>query len=281
MDVRAVVDVELVWGESLVWDDRSQRLYFVDCASSQLHWLDDGRGALHSLVLESMPTGIVPTDDGRLVAVLDDGLHVVEPDNGSHELLAPYPEGFLGRCNDACADLSGNLITGSLNIGPGDGSAWQFSIHTGWRLLDEDISNTNGPAALAAHGASALVIGDTAAQYWGYDYDPDTATAANRWAFGDTTDLQGGPDGSTVASDGSLWCALFGGAQLARFDTSGLVGTIPLPVLNPTDLTFGGPSLDRLYVTTVNGDGDLDGALLEITGLETTGRLEPRFRLAD
>jgi sugar lactone lactonase YvrE len=47
----------------------------------------------------------------------------------------------------------------------------------------------------------------------------------------------------------------------------------------PTDVTFGGADLDRLYVTSVaapDGDG-LDGALLVIDGLAERGRLEPRF----
>jgi sugar lactone lactonase YvrE len=102
--------------------------------------------------------------------------------------------------------------------------------------------------------------------------------------FGDMTDLAGGPDGSTLDATGGLWCALYGGRQLARFTTAGLDATVPLPVDNPTDVTFGGPDLDRLYVVSVAspaGDGDgLDGALLVIDGLGATGRPEPRFSLA-
>jgi sugar lactone lactonase YvrE len=56
-------------------------------------------------------------------------------------------------------------------------------------------------------------------------------------------------------------------------------------VLNPTDVTFGGPDLDRLYVVSIGPspsglDGGLDGALLVIDGLDTAGRPEPRFHLA-
>jgi sugar lactone lactonase YvrE len=56
-------------------------------------------------------------------------------------------------------------------------------------------------------------------------------------------------------------------------------------VANPTDVTFGGPDLDRLYVTSVaagpDGDADgLDGALLVIDGLGLKGRPEPRAALS-
>ena len=47
---------------------------------------------------------------------------------------------------------------------------------------------------------------------------------------------------------------------------------------NPTDVTFGGPDLDRLYVVSIDGPGELDGALLAIDGLGAHGRPEPRAR---
>ena len=68
------------------------------------------------------------------------GTRIDLPGRASAELLAPYP-GELdgGRCNDACADPAGNLITGKLNLGPAEGSAWWYSVAGGWRMLDDDI----------------------------------------------------------------------------------------------------------------------------------------------
>ena len=74
-----------------------------------------------------MPAGLVLTEGDELVACLDDGLHVVDPDAGTSELLVAYPEGMHGRANDANADGSGNLVTGTLNMAPGPGAAWWFS----------------------------------------------------------------------------------------------------------------------------------------------------------
>ncbi len=96
--------------------------------------------------------------------------------------------------------------------------------------------------------------------------------------------LDGLPDGSTLDADGGLWCALVGGGQLARFTTRGLDRTVSVPVTNPTDVTFGGDRLDRLFVVSIAaGPGDsedsLDGALLVIDGLDARGRVEPRFSL--
>ncbi len=279
MEISRVGDFSLGWGESLVWDDATRRLYFADCAAQTIHWLDDGRDELHAFKTPSMPAGLVPTSDERLLAMLDDGVHEVDVDAGTTELVTPYPERIGGRCNDACADLDGNLVTGKLNLGPDEGSAWWFSRVDGWRLLDDDIANTNGPAAAVIGGEMTLVIGDTSADYFAYPYDGTTGTVGPRRVFGDTSQLDGHPDGATIDADGGLWCALVGGRQLARFTVAGLDRTVPLPVANPTDVTFGGPDLDRLYVVSIRGDGsqNLDGALLVIDGLGQRGRPEPRF----
>lgn len=278
MDVERVGRFTLGWGESVIWDERRGRLYFADCAARTIHWLDDPGSAAEPTVLSppTMPTGLVPASDGRLVAVLEDGLYVVDPDAGTTELLSLYPPEVGGRCNDAAADPAGNLITGRLNLGPAEGSAWWYSATAGWRLLDDDISNTNGPTVGVLDGETTLIIGDTSAHYYAYPYEPATGTAGPRRVFGDMTDLAGGPDGATLDADGGLWCALFGAGALVRFTTAGLDRTVPVPVANPTDVTFGGPELDRLYVTSVAGDGELDGALLVIDGLDVRGRPEPR-----
>lgn len=286
MEINRVGDFTLGWGESVVWDERRERLYFVDCATHTLHWLDADASEPATMAMPSMATGIVPTDDGRLVAVLDDGLHVVDPDARECTFLVAYPPEIGGRCNDACADLDGNLITGRLNLGPAEGSAWWYSSSQGWRVLDRDISNTNGPTVAVLDGAMTLIIGDTSADYFCYAYDAATGTVGERSVFGDTSSIDGRPDGATLDDDDGLWCALFDGHQLARFTTSGLDRTLSLPVTNPTDVTFGGADLDRLFVTTISASAasstagsTLDGALLVIDGLGTTGRVEPRFSL--
>src|SRR5206468_6902436 len=134
---RPVGDFKLTWGESLRWDEQRQRLYFVDCAAHTLHWLDNAEPLLRTMALPSMPTGVVLTDDGRLVVALDDGLHLIDPDGEQSELIAAYPAGLDGRANDAAADLDGNLVTGTLNLAPADGSYWWWSASSGWRQLDD------------------------------------------------------------------------------------------------------------------------------------------------
>jgi L-arabinonolactonase len=271
------------WGESALWDERSERWWFVDCLANAVHWLAGDDPTLHTIAAPSMPTGIVPTEDDRLVVALEDGLHVLDPSKESWSLLAAYPEGLGGRANDACADGAGNLITGTLNLGPAEGSLWWFSHTEGWRIVADDIANTNGPQVLDLDGTTTLLVGDSSADYWRYDYEPARGAVGPRSCFGAVGDLAGVADGTALDDRGGLWCALFGGSQLVRFSVGGFDEALALDVLNPTDLAFGGPDLDVAYVTTASfgadeHEGRLDGALLRIEGLGR-GRPEPRFDL--
>lgn len=281
-------DFTLVWGESLRWDDRRQRLYFVDCATQTLHWLDNAAPPLHSMKLPSMPTGIVLTDGDNLVACLDDGLHVVDPDAGTTSHLAAYPEGMHGRANDANADGSGNLVTGTLNLVPAPGASWWYSATQGWRLLDDDFGNANGPVVIDIDGQSTLVFGDTPAQaVYAYPYDGVQGQIGDRRIFGDHAALGGAPDGATADDGGGVWSCVLRTGKVARFTNAGLDRTIDLPMANPSDVAFGGPDLDRLFVTSIAvslGEGDEPAAeagwLLAIDGLDVAGRPEARFQLA-
>ena len=288
MDISRVGEFSLMWGESVRWDDRRGRLYFVDCASQHLHWLDGATPPLESMKLASLPTGVVLAEDGRLVVALDDGLHVVDPDAATSELLAPYPEGLAGRANDANADLDGNLVTGTLNIAPGaTGSYWWYSAADGWRQLDDGIGNANGPVVLDLGGRSTLVFADTTASaVYAYDYDGPAGTATDRRTLIDTGELDGTPDGACADGEGGVWSCILGPGRIARLTADGLDRVVETGPELPSDVTFGGDDLDRMFFVSIavditgRGISSPDaGALMVADGLGITGRPEPRFRL--
>ena len=284
--ITRVGDFALTWGESVRWDDARQRLYFVDCATHQLHWLDQAEPPLQSLPLPTMPTGVALCRDGRLIVALDDGLHVVDADDGTTELLSPYPEEMGGRANDAAADFDGNLVTGSLRAESRPGSYWWFSTTQGWRRLDEGITNANGPVVLQVGEVPTLVIADTfASALYAYDYDGSAGSVGPRRTFADTSEFNALPDGACADDQGGVWSCLLGPGKIVRYSSDGTGAPLDVPVDNPSDVTFGGSELDRLFFVSIGGNPGGEGkaanagALMVVDGLPFRGRPEPRVAL--
>jgi len=67
----------------------------------------------------------------------------------------------------------------------------------------------------------------------------------------------GYPDGMAVDADDHVWIAFWDGWCLRRLSPCGhVVAEIALPVQRPTCPVFGGPGLDRLYVTSAKAGLD-------------------------
>jgi sugar lactone lactonase YvrE len=226
-------------------------------------------------------------EDGRLVVALDNGLHVVDVEAGSTELLSPYPSELGARANDANADLDGNLVTGTLNLAPGPGGYWWFSASQGWRLLDEGISNANGPVVLASDGRQTLVVADThASTIYAYDYNGAAGEASNRRVLADTRSLGGMPDGACADAEGGVWSCILAAGVIARVAPDGFQETIDACVEQPSDVTFGGPDLDRMFFTSIalpvtvpEIRSENAGALMTVEDSGFVGRPELRFKL--
>ena len=61
----------------------------------------------------------------------------------------------------------------------------------------------------------------------------------------------GAPDGMTVDAAGDLWVAIYGGGRVNRYAPDGsLRKAYPIPARECTCCAFGGPGLNRLFVTT-------------------------------
>ncbi|KYN37603.1 Uncharacterized protein yvrE [Trachymyrmex septentrionalis] len=120
---------------------------------------------------------------------------------------------------------------------------------------------------------------DTLTQVAAYDYSPNNGTISNKKIVFDLnkTNLEGSPAGMTIDTNGNIWIALFGGSRVigVRPRTGTVLCKVEFPVKNVISVTFGGPLLDTLYVTTagyiLDKEQNLDsqiGAIFAIKGLE-------------
>ena len=119
-----------------------------------------------------------------------------------------------------------------------------------------------------------------------YAYRPGDEPLEQARVHVDTKPFNSGPDGATIDSEGFIWVALVQVGKIARFTVAGeLDRLVEAPTDMPSCMTFGGPDLTTLYVTSIKDSGTgraisrhpAGGHVFAIQGLGVKGLPEPRF----
>jgi D-xylonolactonase len=123
----------------------------------------------------------------------------------------------------------------------------------------------------------------TRRQIWRYDYDEITGDITNGRVWYQADDAEGIPDGLTIDTDGNIWSARWDGFCLRQHAAADgqVVRAIKFPVAKVSSVTFGGPDLATMLLTSAGGDGvqSLDGATFTLKIPGVRGRPEFRSRL--
>jgi sugar lactone lactonase YvrE len=276
------VPLECVWraeavlGEGPVWLPAKQQLLWVDVKSQLVHLYSPDEN-LHCSYLLPEPIGAcLPAVDGRFLCALKSGLMLLDlPDHAGSEVcrikpaaLTPFadPEPKLAgnRFNDAKIDGQGRLWVGSMDDREQDptGALYRVNWDGNWQLMDQGYIVTNGPA-FSPDGRTLYHTDTFAGEIHAFDLDTAGELSGKRLHI-KIPPVDGFPDGMTVDNEGYIWLAHFAGGRLTRFDPSGrAVSILRLPVSNVTSCAFGGPNLDRLYITTARWTLDDDAIAAE------------------
>jgi sugar lactone lactonase YvrE len=276
-------------GEGLLWDDRRGLLYWCDAMEGRIHRLDPVDGAHSEVSTGKMIGAIALRQSGGAVAALDDGFYFLDLETGRSAPIATFDLGRDDiRFNDGKVDRQGRFIAGGMHIRPPKDGVYVGAMYRlGGDLvatqLEAGIGNCNGPC-FSPDGATFYFSDSPRRLIYAYDYDPAGGALANRRIFADTHPFDSPPDGATVDSDGFLWSAMVTGGKIVRFDPKGKAERIiETPFRHPTDVAFGGPALDILYVTSISRSPNISaseseaGGLFAIHGLGMKGLAEPRF----
>jgi sugar lactone lactonase YvrE len=279
-------------GESPCWDESSGSVWWLDSLAGVARRLtvepDIGASELHLL---PAPVGSMALcKRGGLLVALRDRFALYDPATRQLDTIASIDVAHPDvRLNDGKCDPWGNFIAGTLQVHrvAGEtalGGLYRLSPPGGLEVLAHGIGLTNGPCF--SPDGRTLYVADSSIgvrTIWAYDYMSD-GPLANRRVFTQTEGLGAGPDGAAVDEEGYLWIALPRIGQLGRFAPDGsLDRLLKTPATHPTSLCFGGPALDRLYVTSISRSTNLtgtlpdDGGLWEVRGQPASGIAVGRF----
>lgn len=222
-----------------------------------LRWVDGGAGDLLTLADDGVRrmhiddeylAFVRPRGRGGFVAVGARDLYLADAADDVPRRVASLISGDGAQMNDGGADPQGRLLAGSMSTDDTAGAGVLLRI-------DPDLASTTVLPSVTVSNGIAFSPDGTRAYY------VDSATArvdvfdvvhgelVGRRTFAPIP--EGLPDGLTVAADGSVWVAIWGGSQVIGFDAHGTVRErIALPVPQVSACTFGGDDLATLYITT-------------------------------
>jgi sugar lactone lactonase YvrE len=281
-------------GESPVWDVAAQQLYFIDNMRQKILCFDPRSGTTRTWELPSLITAFALREAGGAVVALRTGVHLFDFETGALTCLWPVEQPPRFLFNDGKVDARGRFVVGVCTADIAhpkpDGGAFALDPDGQVRRLESDIHFSNGPCWSPDFKTFYFSDSWTRVTY-AYDYDLEAGEVSNRRVFADTHALGGVPDGATVDRDGLVWIAIPHGGKIAAFRPDGrLERTVEMPVPLPTSVTFGGPDLDLLFVTTIVDDitrvaqgaapqpaDEGAGYVYVVEGLGARGLAEARF----
>lgn len=279
-----VCAVENQLGEGVIWDHRSGKLQWTDIESACFwQWDMAATGAVRHNLPERLGSFALTTDPAVFLGAFESGFARFSPGSCSFEMLAPVTQSTAClRMNDGRVDRLGNFWAGSMaqcDDSP-PGSLWRYdgAGRASTHLHDIRIPNS---LCWSGDGRTMYFADSPHCTIWAYDFDPVNGPIGQPRIFA-TTVAGIHPDGSCIDAEDHLWNAQWGAGQVVRYRPDGTIERrLNLPVSQPSCVTFAGPDLNLLCITSARVDLDqaalarqpLAGALL-VYECDVAGRQE-------
>ena len=252
MQAKILLDAKATLGEGPVWDAKSQTLYWIDILEKRIY-----AGTEVIARLDKFIGCLALHPGGTLLTALSGGDGVssfvdLRVDSSQQTVLATVRESATNRFNDGKCDPAGRFLVGSMDMNEKDpiGSVYSFDGKQVTKLFG-GVTISNG-LTWSPDYKTFYYIDTPTRKVQAFDYDLATGQIANPRVAIRIADTLGWPDGMTSDTDGNLWIALWGGAQVTKWNpqTGQLLEQIPVPALQTSSCVFGGKGMNELYITS-------------------------------
>ena len=268
--VELALDIRAELAEGPLWDDRRQRLLFVDIMRGHVHEFDPATGT-DRIVEFPWPVGAVALhENGDWVLAAANGFHAANPATGETRLIAAVEADRPGnRMNDGYVDARGRFWAGTMNMNKvrHEGTLYRLDADGAVSPMVTGVSTSNG-IDWSPDNRTAYYVDTPTRRIDTFDFDVSTGVLSHRHSFVEIASDDGSPDGLIVDSEGFVWVCLWQGAAVRRYSPDGrLDRVIPMPATKVTKCAFGGRNLDELFITTASiGLSDTERAEQPLAG---------------
>jgi len=283
---RSVLEIHAGLGESPIWDGRDRALYWIDGRKPSINRFDPAIGRNRALTTPESPHAIALTQSHRLFCAFDASLGFYDLKTGAIERVSKPIPGVEDNLNDGACDRAGRFWVGSKarDWVKRVGVLFRYDPDGSLHPMDEGFQLSNG-LGWSPDNRTMYFIDSAPREIYAYDFDLSSGAVRNRRTLVRIAEEHGLPDGMTVDAEGFFWVAQWSGGRVVRYDPDGKIArVIEMPVRRPTSVTFGGPELRTLFITTGTmrmSEAELAAEPLagNLFALETEvqGLPEPRF----
>ncbi len=248
-----VVDAHAELAEGPVWDDRLDRLWWVDLLGGIVHLSDPTNGDDTAIPVGQPVGALALRSSGGPILAVRDGFATLDVRTGRLELVAPIALDDPGiRMNDGKVGPDGGFWAGSMAADerPGLGRLHRLDPDG---TVSEALAELTIPNGLdwTDDGRQLLFIDTPTRRVDRFDVDASGRSISGRRPAVELREGIGWPDGMTLDAEGYAWVCLWDGWAVERYGPDGrLDRRVELPAAQVTSCAFGGPGLDELYITT-------------------------------
>jgi sugar lactone lactonase YvrE len=251
-----LLDEHFRLGESPVWDERHNVLYWVDIPVGNVHALDLGSRQHRHWHFDGPVGSLGLAESGRLVVAVAGGVLLFDPQTERGSLLAELETEFPKlRLNDGKVGPDGAFWVGSMDDRPVKeeiGSLYRVTADGRTERKIDGLKVSNG-IAWSADGRTMFHSDSRGPWIDRWQFDPGTGEIAQRHRIRTLTNEEGRPDGGACDMEGAYWSCGISAGCLNRFDRDGkLLKRVEVPVPAPTMLAFGGMDMRTAYVTSLS-----------------------------
>lgn len=247
MQVELLLDAKATLGEGPAWDEKTQTLYWVDILQKKIY-----AGTELLAELDDYVGCLAPCKSGHLILGKRASFVDFDLDTTQQTVLTALNGPATTRLNDGKCDPAGRFLAGSMDLNEKDpiGSFYSYDGKS-VRTLFRDVTISNGLAWSPDHKMFYYIDTPTH-EVRAFDYDANTGEIANPRVVIYVPESLGWPDGMTSDTEGNLWIALWGGAQVSCWDpnTGQLLEQVSVPALHTSSCVFGGKNRNELYITS-------------------------------